>query len=183
MNFRFYWNSLIFLNLGICCQIKICPGLFVLFISLGIIVEIVLNKNVFIDFRIHRNTLIKILYLKGYRWLFSQNQWVRIGLLDYRRYEALAKHVKPFLKKTLKWKDVSAPTTPSEDITTIIKSLNPNKATGRDLIILLRGILQGWWIRILRWTNTRKVLKQLQYSSANLEKKDRDKIKKLQQTC
>ena len=98
--------------------------------------EIVLNKNVFVDFRIHWNTLIKILYLKGYRWLFSQNQRVRIGLLDYRRYDALAKHVKPFLKKTLKWKDVSAPTTPSEDITTIIKSLNPNKATGRDLIPL-----------------------------------------------
>ena len=42
-NFKFYCNSLIFLNLGICSQIKICPGFFALFIFLGITVEIALN--------------------------------------------------------------------------------------------------------------------------------------------
>ena len=39
-----------------------------------------------------------ILYLKGCKWLLSQNQQVRNDLLGYRRYEALAKHTKPFLK-------------------------------------------------------------------------------------
>ena len=41
---------------------------------------------------------MKILYLKGYKWLLSQNQRVRIDFLGYRWYEALAKHTKPFLK-------------------------------------------------------------------------------------
>ena len=41
---------------------------------------------------------MKILYLKGYKWLLSQNQRVRNDFFDYRRYEALAKDVKPFLK-------------------------------------------------------------------------------------
>ena len=41
---------------------------------------------------------MKILYLKGYKWLLSQNQRVRIDFLGYRRYETLAKHIKPFLK-------------------------------------------------------------------------------------
>ena len=39
---------------------------------------------------------MNILYLKGYKWLLSQNR------------RALAKCIKPFLKKALKWKDVSA---------------------------------------------------------------------------
>ena len=43
---------------------------------------------------------MKILYLKGYKWLLSQNQQVRIDFLGYRRYEALAKYIKPFLKNT-----------------------------------------------------------------------------------
>ena len=42
---------------------------------------------------------MKILYLKGYKWLLSQSQGVRIDFLGYRRYEALAKHIKPVLKK------------------------------------------------------------------------------------
>ena len=41
---------------------------------------------------------MKILYLKGYKWLLSQNQRVRNDFFGYRRYEALAKHMKPFLK-------------------------------------------------------------------------------------
>ena len=41
---------------------------------------------------------MKILYLKGYEWL-SQNQRVRNDFFGYRRYEALSKHIKPFLKK------------------------------------------------------------------------------------
>ena len=50
---------------------------------------------------------MKILHLKGYNWLLSQNQRVRNDFFGYRRYEALAKHISPFLKKTLKWKDIS----------------------------------------------------------------------------
>ena len=50
---------------------------------------------------------MKILHLKGYNWLLSQNQRVRNDFFGYRRYEALAKHISPFFKKTLKWKDIS----------------------------------------------------------------------------
>ena len=42
---------------------------------------------------------MKILCLKGYKSLLSQNQQVRIDFLSYRWYEALAKHIKPFLEK------------------------------------------------------------------------------------
>ena len=42
---------------------------------------------------------MKVLYLKGYKWLLSENQQVINDLIGYRRYEALAKHIKPFLKK------------------------------------------------------------------------------------
>ena len=38
---------------------------------------------------------MKILYMKDYKWLLSQE---RIDFLGYIRYEALAKHIKPFLK-------------------------------------------------------------------------------------
>ena len=42
---------------------------------------------------------MKILYLKGYKWLLSQNRQVRTDFLGYMRYEALAKHIKLFFKK------------------------------------------------------------------------------------
>ena len=43
---------------------------------------------------------MKILYLKSCKWLLSQNQRVRNDFFAYRpRYEALAKHIKPFLKR------------------------------------------------------------------------------------
>ena len=42
---------------------------------------------------------MKILYLKSNKWLLSQNQRVRNGVFGYRRYWALAKHIKPFIKK------------------------------------------------------------------------------------
>ena len=45
---------------------------------------------------------MKTLYLKGYKWLLSQTQRLRIDFLGCRRYKALAKHVKPFLEKILK---------------------------------------------------------------------------------
>ena len=51
---------------------------------------------------------MKTLHLKPYKWLLTKSQWVRINFLGYIQNEALAKHIKPFLKKTLKWKDVSA---------------------------------------------------------------------------
>ena len=41
---------------------------------------------------------MEILYLKGYKW-FSQKQQAGSDFLGSRRYEALAKHIKPFLKK------------------------------------------------------------------------------------
>ena len=49
---------------------------------------------------------MKILYLKGYKWLLSLNQRVRNDFFGYRRYKALAKHINPFLKKTLKGQNV-----------------------------------------------------------------------------
>ena len=52
---------------------------------------------------------MKILYLKGYKWLLSHNQRVRNEIFGYRRYDALAKHIKPFLKN-IKSKDGSAQT-------------------------------------------------------------------------
>ena len=39
---------------------------------------------------------MKILHLKGYKWLLSQKQRVRNNLSVYKRHEALAKHIKPF---------------------------------------------------------------------------------------
>ena len=41
---------------------------------------------------------MKILYLRGYKWLLSQYQRVRNYAFGYRRYEALVEHIKPFLK-------------------------------------------------------------------------------------
>ena len=41
---------------------------------------------------------MNILYLKRHKWLLPQNQQVKIDVLDHRRYEALAKHIKTFLK-------------------------------------------------------------------------------------
>ena len=37
---------------------------------------------------------MKVLYLKGYKCLLSQNQRVRNNFFGYRRYYALAKHLK-----------------------------------------------------------------------------------------
>ena len=52
----------------------------------------------FLLIKIHLNTLMKILHLKSYKWLLSQNQQLRIGFLGYRQCGALAKHIKPFVK-------------------------------------------------------------------------------------
>ena len=53
---------------------------------------------------------MELLYLKDYKWVLSQNELVRIDFLGYRRYELLAKHIKPFFQKKLKRKDAIAPT-------------------------------------------------------------------------
>ena len=58
------------------------------------------------DFKMDWNTWMKSLYLKGYKWLLSQNQRVRNDFFGYRRYYTRAKHIK-LLKKTLKCKDFS----------------------------------------------------------------------------
>ena len=42
---------------------------------------------------------MKMLYLKGSKWSLPQNQRVRINFLGYLGYEALAKHIKRFVKK------------------------------------------------------------------------------------
>ena len=47
---------------------------------------------------------MKKMYLKDYKWLLSQDQWVRTDCLGYMQYEALAKHIKPFFKKNIKVK-------------------------------------------------------------------------------
>ena len=47
----------------------------------------------------HWNALMKILYLKGSKWLLSQNQRVRNDFLGYRWYKALAEYIKSFFKK------------------------------------------------------------------------------------
>ena len=39
---------------------------------------------------------MKILYLKAHKLLLSQNLRVKNDVFGYRRYEALAKHMKPF---------------------------------------------------------------------------------------
>ena len=39
--------------------------------------------------------------MKGYKWLLYQNKQVKNDSFSYRRYEALAKHIKHFLKKHL----------------------------------------------------------------------------------
>ena len=41
---------------------------------------------------------MEMLYLRGYKWLFFQNHRVINDFFGYRRYEALAKHIKLFLK-------------------------------------------------------------------------------------
>ena len=50
---------------------------------------------------------MEILYSKSYKWFLSQNQQVRIVFLGYMRYEALAKHIKPFLKNKVKVRQCS----------------------------------------------------------------------------
>ena len=100
-NFEFFQKSLIFFNLGISCQIKICPGFFcVISIFLHYHVKFWM-KNVSIDFKIYWNTLMKIFYLKD-NCLLSQNQQVKSYFFDYKRYEALPKYIKVSFSKKRK---------------------------------------------------------------------------------
>ena len=41
---------------------------------------------------------MKILHLKSYKCLLSQNKRVKNSVFGYKRYYALPKHIKPFLK-------------------------------------------------------------------------------------
>ena len=45
---------------------------------------------------------MKTLYLKGYKWLISQNQQVRNDFIGHGWYEALGKDAKPTFNKILK---------------------------------------------------------------------------------
>ena len=95
-----------FFNLGIRCQIKIYPVFFFVFVFFFVLIVLFSSfyrnsfelKKVSINFKTYWNILMKILYLKGYLWLLSQNQRVRNVFLGYRWYRAQAKHVNPFLQ-------------------------------------------------------------------------------------
>ena len=45
---------------------------------------------------------MKILCLKDYKWLVSQNQEVRNSCFGYRPYKTVAKHIKTFFEKNIK---------------------------------------------------------------------------------
>ena len=49
---------------------------------------------------------MKILYLKGYEWLLSQNQQIGNDFFCYIWYLAFAKHIKPVFKKNIKVKGI-----------------------------------------------------------------------------
>ena len=95
-NFKFYWNSLTFLDLGICCQIKVCPRIF--FCLICISWHYCRNSLELIFFLLILRCIEILLYLKSYKWLLSHNER-RIDFLGYRPYDGLAKHIKPFFKK------------------------------------------------------------------------------------
>ena len=59
--------------------------------------------------KIYWKTLMKILYLKGYKRLFFQSQREWNYFFGYRRYYALAKHIKPFFIKNIKVKGCQYP--------------------------------------------------------------------------
>ena len=61
------------------------------------------------------------MYLKGYTSFLPQSQQARNDFFGYRWYEVLAKHIKLFLKKALKRKDLSS--------VTMIKKIKNVKAT------------------------------------------------------
>ena len=52
---------------------------------------------------------MKILYLKGYKWLLSQNQGLRNDFFGHKRYYELAKYIKTSLKKNIKLKGRQCP--------------------------------------------------------------------------
>ena len=52
---------------------------------------------------------MKILYLKGYEWLLSQNQQIGNDFFCYIWYLAFAKHIKPVFKKNIKVKGIRCP--------------------------------------------------------------------------
>ena len=64
---------------------------------------------------------MKSLYLKGLKRLLFQNQQVRNYFFRFRRYEALAKPIKTFLKQPIKFQDVGARTTIKKIIKEIVK--------------------------------------------------------------
>lgn len=64
-------------------KIKIC-SFFVLFAFFDIAIEIVANKKVSHDLMIFCSLLIKILYLKSYKWLLTQNHQIRNDFFGYR---------------------------------------------------------------------------------------------------
>ena len=43
-------------------------------------------ENICNNFKIHWDTFMKTLYLKGYKWLLTQNQRVKNEFNGYRRY-------------------------------------------------------------------------------------------------
>ena len=109
-NYKSHWNNLVFYN-----QWKIKSDLnishrkmsgFVSFLLFGFTLVIKLRnfenywiKKVSNDFKIYWNTILKILYLKGYEYLLSQIQQVINHVLVIDRSIS-----KVFLKKSIKVK-------------------------------------------------------------------------------
>ena len=96
-NFEVYCNSSVFFNLRTCFVRAKSATVFSFYLYF-----LAWLRNSFeltYWFKIYWSTLMKILYLKGYKWLLSQNQRVRNDSFSHRRCETLAKHIKRFLKK------------------------------------------------------------------------------------
>ena len=87
VTFKIYWNTLIFsITKLFVVRSKFVPHLFGLIFFIDIIMEILWNLKVFSDFKIRWKTSLKILCLKGYKWLLSKKQEARLELLDCATY-------------------------------------------------------------------------------------------------
>ena len=88
--------------------------------------------------------------MKGYKWLLSQNQRVRIDFLSYRRYEALGKPIKPFLK-IIKVKGRQCPDyNKNSDICVNKYSTYIEKST-----IYLNHLQTSWWPIIFLYSQSK----------------------------
>ena len=110
-NFNFYQNSLIFLNLGICCHIKNCPALFCLIYTFW--------HHCGNSFQL-KMLLLNLGYIKIFWWKFciwrpingccprtNESELTFLVIDGTRHWLSISYH----LLNDIKWKDVSAQTT------------------------------------------------------------------------